>query len=246
VIALRRAPERQRELNGGLAIWRAFDLERGGTDVLAGGFGALENLSEGSIAPGGNAWSFGSRDSEFVTYVADGVVARSDPETRPRLMQAGEFGHLAVGRGSQLSEANASPAISARVFRLRFTSPAPRGVRQCDGRRFTAAERRGHLRVVASPDGRQGSLLMGQSVLVFSALLDPGHHVVHALLPGRMAWLHVVCGSGMLGDLLLSEGDGVGFADERAVAFTAEDVAELLLVDLPDEALPPRGATLQP
>jgi hypothetical protein len=61
-----------------------------------------------------------------------------------------------------------------------------------------------------------------------------------------MAWLHIIGGSGTFGDSLLSEGDGVGLADERAVAFTAEDAAELLLVDLPDEAFPPRGATLEP
>jgi hypothetical protein len=177
-----------------------------------------------------------------LTYVMDGAVVHSDSEGRSGIMQAGEFGHLALVRGFSHSEVNASRANPAHLFRVRLSPPSSGLVNRRQRRRFSAAERRGRLRVIASSDGRHGSLLVRQDALIFSALLDRGHHVVHELLPGRMAWLHVVSGAGMLGDLVLSEGDGVGIADERAVTFTAEGASELLLIDLDDQALPARNA----
>ena len=246
MIVLRRAQERRHELAGGQAIWHTFALERGGTDVLSAGFGALEGLSEACLVPGGDSSPCGPTDAELVTYVADGAVVRHEPPGRSRVVQCGEFGHLAFARGDQLSDANASLSIPARIFWLQFRSPAPGYSCPRENRRFTAAERNGNFRVVASPDGRQASLQMGQSVLVFSALLDRGHHVVHGLLEGRMAWLHIVGGTGVFGELVLSEGDGVGLANERAVAFTAEEPSELMLVDLPDQAFPLWSAAVEP
>ena len=68
--------------------------------------------------------------------------------------------------------------------------------------------------------------------MLYSAILSPGHHVVHELAPGRCAWLHVVHGEVTLDDLVLASGDGVGLADERAVSLTAREASEILLVDV--------------
>jgi len=242
MIILRRTGERRHEQASDREIWLTFDRERGGADRLAEGFGALEDLSEGWLSPGVKSWRHESRDGEVLTYVMDGAVVHSDSEGRSGIMQAGEFGHLAVVHGLSHSEANASRTVRAHLFRLRFRPPVVDLVNRRQRRRFTAAERRGNLRVVASPDGRRGSLLLQQDAIVFAALLDPGHHVVHELRPGRMAWLHIVCGEGFLGDLVLREGDGVGLANELAVAFTAEEGAELLLIDLDDQTSPHRSA----
>jgi hypothetical protein len=103
------------------------------------------------------------------------------------------------------------------------------------------AERRGLLCVVASPDGRTGSLHVHQDIRIYSTLLDAGQHVVHELRPGRGAWLHVVSGEATLGDLVLGTGDGVGLSGEPAVSFTAREATEILLVDLP---APPQPAIL--
>ena len=65
-----------------------------------------------------------------------------------------------------------------------------------------------------------------------SSVLDPGHHIVHELIPGRSAWLHVICGEATLDDLILARGDGVGVAVERSVSLTAQESTEVLLVDL--------------
>jgi quercetin 2,3-dioxygenase len=99
-------------------------------------------------------------------------------------------------------------------------------------KRFSAAERHGGLCVVASPDARAGSLRLGQDTSIYSALLDPGQHVVHALAPAHAAWLHVVQGEVTLEDFVLVTGDGAGVITERAVSLTARVDSEILLFDV--------------
>ena len=104
--------------------------------------------------------------------------------------------------------------------------------REQEQKRFTAAQRRNLLCVVASPDGRKGSLRIHQDALVCSSILEPGHHLVHELEPGCCAWLHMVYGEAVLNDLVLTRGDGVGVAAEPSISITAQDNTEILLVDL--------------
>ena len=109
-------------------------------------------------------------------------------------------------------------------------------------KRFTAAECRDRLRVVASPDARGGSLRINQDALIHSALLEPGQHVVHELSHGRSAWIHVVQGEVTLGDIVLAAGDGAGVTGERAVSLTAREDSEILLVDLGGGSSPATSA----
>ena len=98
-------------------------------------------------------------------------------------------------------------------------------------KRFTAAQLHNVLCVVAPLDGRKGSLRIHQDALIYSSVLDPGHHIIHELLPGRSAWLHVICGEAILPDIILSQGDGVGITLEPSVSLTAQENTEILLVD---------------
>jgi redox-sensitive bicupin YhaK (pirin superfamily) len=136
---------------------------------------------------------------------------------------------------------NASRTEWAQVFQIGLR-PWQRGLESgYEQKRFSAAERRDGLCVVASPDGRKGSLRIHQDALVYSAMLDPGQHVVHELSPGRKAWLHVVQGEITLGDLVLTTGDGAGLTDERAVSLTAQAKTEILLLDVGVELPGPPG-----
>jgi redox-sensitive bicupin YhaK (pirin superfamily) len=101
-------------------------------------------------------------------------------------------------------------------------------------KRFSAAQRRNALCVIASPDGRKGSLLIRQDVLAYSSVLGPGHHLIHEMMPGRSAWLHVIFGEVALQDILLTSGDGVGVTAETATSLTAHENTEILLVNLPE------------
>jgi redox-sensitive bicupin YhaK (pirin superfamily) len=94
------------------------------------------------------------------------------------------------------------------------------------------AQRRNALCVVASTDGRKGSLRIHQDALVCSSILDSGNHLVHELVQGRRAWLHIIYGEATLNDIVLTQGDGVGVTNEPSVSLTVQENTELLLVDL--------------
>lgn len=148
------------------------------------------------------------------------------------MLLAGEFQRLTAGSGVFHGVTNASRRESAQRFQIRLR-PSEAGLSPAlEQRRFSAAERRGRLCVVASPDARRGSLRIHQDALVCSAMLYPGQHVVHELASGRGAWVHLVHGEATLAELVLATGDGVGVTAERAVSLTARDETELLLIDV--------------
>jgi redox-sensitive bicupin YhaK (pirin superfamily) len=107
--------------------------------------------------------------------------------------------------------------------------PKPRA----EKKRFPLADRKGILRLIASPDGRNESLRLRGDIRVFSSLLDTGHHLIHELTAGRKAWLHVVTGRILLVDQPLRSGDGASVVGEAAVSLTAQEPSEILLFDLP-------------
>jgi redox-sensitive bicupin YhaK (pirin superfamily) len=142
---------------------------------------------------------------------------------------------MAIGHGIRHKETNASRTNWAHIYRisLRPSEGESNGARE--QMHVAAALRHNVLRIVASPDGRQGSLHTHQDALIYSSLIDPGHHLIHELLPGRNAWLHVICGEAASHDMILTQGDGVGVTDERSVSLTAHEKCEILLVDVGEQ-----------
>lgn len=201
------------------------------TDPLPDGFAPLVSVREARLPPGAWMPRPSPGDTEVVTYVREGVLAFDDTTGRSGVVLAGEF-HRSTGRhGVRRNERNPSRTEVAHVLRVALGC-ADAGARHPEQRRFSAAERRGVLCVVASPDARGGSLRLAEDALVCSALLEPGQHVVHALPRGRSAWLHVVEGEATLGDLVVCAGDGVGVTTERSVSLTAREPTEILLLEL--------------
>jgi quercetin 2,3-dioxygenase len=239
MITLRRAKQRYHDQRRKQEVWLTFHPQAR-ADPLADGFGALELLDEDRLAPGGYLAPHPHHDADIVTYVREGALAYDDSAGRSGVIQAGEFQRTTVGRGSRHSETNASRTEAAHVFQLWLRSAQAGLESGHEQKRFSAAERRGALCVVASPDARRGSLRVHEDALLYSAMLAPGKHVVHELGQGRRAWLHVVEGEATLGDVVLSTGDGAGITAERAVSLTAREETEILLVDLGDE--PPRSS----
>ena len=231
MITLRRAEERHHDRSREQEVWLTF-FPNGREGPFADGFGSLKILNEGRLPPGGGITRRPHRDAEIVTFVRQGALAWRDSKDNSGLVQAGEFRRMTAGRGVRYRETNASRTDWAHVFQI-WLHPA-RADREPshEQKRFSTAQRRGRLCVVGSPDGRGGSLRIHQDVGVYSALLDLGKHVVHELLPGRSAWLHLVQGEATLGDLVLTTGDGAGVTAERAVSLTAREETEILLLDL--------------
>jgi quercetin 2,3-dioxygenase len=231
MITLRRAEERHHDRSREQEVWLTFFLN-GGASPFGDGFGTLEILDEGRLPPGGGITRRPRRDAEIVTFVREGTLAWEDSMDCSGLVQAGEFRRMTSGRGVRHRETNASQTDWAHVFQV-WLHPAQADLEPShEQKRFSVAERRGRLCVVGSPDGRRGSLRIHQDALMYSALLEPGTHLVHELSPGRGAWLHLVEGEATLGDLVLTTGDGAGIWAERAVSLTAEEPTEILLLDL--------------
>jgi redox-sensitive bicupin YhaK (pirin superfamily) len=236
MITLRRAEERHHDRRRKREVWLTF-YPQDRADPLANGFGPLEILNESRLPPTTGVPRHAQHDAEIVTYVREGAVAYEESMGCSGVIRAGEFQRMTVGRGARHSHTNVSRADWAHVFQI-WLCPSETGLEPShEQRRFSAAERRGVLCVVASPDARRGSLRIHQDAVLYSAILDPGQHVVHELLPGRSAWLHLVRGEVTLGDIALTTGDGAGVRTERAVSLTARQQTEILLLDLREEPL---------
>ncbi len=234
MITIRRADERRHDRHRKQDVWATF-FEQAPTEPLAGGFGALDLLNEGRVPPAAVVVCptvLPPSDAEIVTYVHEGVLAYEDSTGRSGIIAAGEFHRRNAGRTIRHSETNASRTDSAHLFRI-WLRPLQSGLEPGDEqRRFGMAERRNGLCVVASPDGRRGSLRIRMEALIFSAVLDSGQHVVRELGPGRGAWLHIVQGSVTLENMVLTAGDGAGITTECAVSLTARERTEILLLEV--------------
>ena len=231
MITLRRNTSRRHLRPGNHDIWFTFQPKER-LDQPADKFGALAGLEEMRFPPGAVAERRPREETEIITYVYKGSLAQEDSTGRSGVVRAGEFQRMIVGGGIRHREKNASRAERAHVFRISL-HPSEAGLGSAhEQKRFAAAQRHNLLCVVASPDGRKGSLRIVQDTLVFSSVLDPGHHLIHELEPERSAWLHVICGEATLQDLILTEGYGVGVTIEPSVSFTAQEHTEVLLVDL--------------
>jgi redox-sensitive bicupin YhaK (pirin superfamily) len=231
MISLRLAAERHHDRRLKREVWRTFDpVDR--TGRLADRFRALEALDESRLPPRANVPRWVGGEGEIVTYVREGTVAYDDSTGHAGVIRAGEFQRMITAHGARHSEANASRVDWAHVFQARLRCSTLELEPGLEQKRFSAAERHGGLCVIASPDARAGSLRLVQDICIYSALLEPGQHVVHELAPAHAAWLHVVQGEITLGDFVLITGDGAGVLIERAVSLTARAGSEILLFDL--------------
>lgn len=232
MITVRQASERRRTRRGKQDLWQTFHPP----DQLganADSFGVLEFLNEVKLPPGADTFRPVRHDAEVITYVREGALEYDDALDNAGVIHASEFQRMTTKRGVAHSEVNASPTDSAQVFQI-WLRPAPIPLEpSMDQQYFSVAERRGRLCVVASPDGRNGSLRVHQQALVYSAILEPGSHIVHELLRGRSAWLHVVQGCVTLRGLVLETGDGTGIVQETSLSLTAREQAEILVVEVP-------------
>jgi redox-sensitive bicupin YhaK (pirin superfamily) len=234
---IRRNADRLHSRERNREIWRTFpvadrDEPFAGQPPFVRGFGVLENVTEDRLAARTSISKHSQRSTEVVTYVQEGTLAYEDSLGRSGITQAGQFQHTIVGNGVQQTQANASKVSLARVFRLSLRLANPDATPGLEQRRFSTADRRGALCLVASSDGRNGSLRMRQDVLVYSAIFDAGRRVVHELPPQRQAWLHIVQGAVVLGDAVLTAGDGAGLRSEHIISLTAQEESEILVVEL--------------
>ena len=199
------------------------------------GFGALVALDETVLPAGEISAQVKGTGAEIVSYVYRGALAQEDSDGNSGVVHSGEFQYMIVGKGVRLKEKNPSRTTGTHLFRF-FLRPSVMGLDSVrEQMRFPVAIRHNRLCVVASPDGRKNSFKILQDALIYSSIFDPGHHLVHELLPGRVAWVQVIHGEAIFKETILTEGDGVGLSLEPSVSVTAQEKCEILLIELGPE-----------
>jgi hypothetical protein len=196
------------------------------------GFGALRVINDDRVAPGAGFPTHPHRDMEIVSYVLSGALAHKDSMGNGSIIRPGDVQRMSAGTGVLHSEHNPSRDEGAHFLQI-WIVPARRGLPPSyEQKHFPLAERQGRLRVVASPDGRDGSVTVHQDAAIFAGVLAPGETAAHALAPGRRAWVQVARGAVTLGEQRLDGGDGAAVVGEREVTLAATAPSEVLVFDL--------------
>ena len=202
------------------------------------GFGDLRVINEDTIAPSGGFDTHGHRDMEIISYVLEGALAHRDTLGNELTIGAGEVQRMSAGTGIMHSEYNASNEAPAHFFQI-WVIPERAGIEPgYEQQLFADADKRGGLRLIVSPDGRDGSLHIHQDVALYAAVLSSGETVGHPLAADRRAWVQVARGAVTVNGEALSAGDGAAITGETAIEITATgdaDVdadAEFILFDL--------------
>jgi len=232
MIQVRRSSERGHFYHGWLDTYHTFSFGDY-ADPRHTSFRVLRVMNEDRVAPGQGFPTHGHRDMEIITCVLAGALAHQDSLGHGAVLRPGELQHMSAGTGIQHSEFNPSTTEPVHLYQI-WLFPERRGLPPGYGQRaFPAAERHNRLRLVASPDGGDGSLPIRQDARLYLASLDRGQAVTHPFAPGRHGWLQVLRGDVQLAEVTLSAGDGAALSDEPALRVQATSDAEVMLFDLP-------------
>lgn len=197
------------------------------------GFRVLRVVNEDRVAPGQGFGTHPHRDMEIVSYILSGALAHKDSLGHEGVLKPGEFQRITAGAGLKHSEFNASETEPVHFYQI-WIVPRERGLPPSyEQRSFDESERRGQLRLVASPDGQRGSLTIQQDVLIWLSSLAEGEQVTYPIEQGRYVWLQVLQGKAQLNGLNLEVGDGVAVSEENALLIQATASSEIMLFDMP-------------
>jgi redox-sensitive bicupin YhaK (pirin superfamily) len=231
VIAVRPAAERGHADHGWLDTRHTFSFASY-HDPRHMGFRSLRVINEDRVQPAEGFGTHAHRDMEILTWVLDGALEHKDSMGNGSVIRPGDLQRMSAGTGVTHSEFNPSREVRVHFLQI-WLLPRERGLPPgYEQKRFPQEARRGRLRLIAAGDGREGAVTIHQDADVWTALLQPGESVRHALAPGRYAWLHVARGAVSLNGSTLGAGDGAAVSDEAALEITAPAPAEVLLFDL--------------
>jgi len=232
MITLRRGPERGHADHGWLQSHHTFSFADY-YDPAHMGFGPLRVINDDRIAPGRGFGTHGHRDMEIITYVLDGAVEHRDSMGNGSVIRPGDVQRMSAGRGVMHSEFNPQADRGTHLLQI-WIEPDVRGIApEYEEKRFPEAEKRGRLRLVASPDGREGSVRLHQDATLRVGLFDGDESAAIDLVPGRRAWVHVARGEVTVNGRALQAGDAAALEDEPHLEIGQGRQAEVLVFDLP-------------
>jgi redox-sensitive bicupin YhaK (pirin superfamily) len=199
-------------------------------------FGPLRVLNEDRVAAGQGFGTHGHRNMEIISYVLEGELAHRDSLGTGSTIRPGDVQRMSAGSGVRHSEFNASrtdPVHFLQIWIQPNVSDIPPSYEE---KRFEAQEKRGQLRLIASPDGESGSVRVHQEVRVYGGLFDAAERAHLELAPGRRSYVHVARGAAQINGIGLSAGDALKLWDEPLVQIEHGVAAEILVFDLPASA----------
>jgi len=232
MIAVRHAAERGTANFGWLDSRHTFSFGHY-YDPAHMGFGALRVINEDRVRPGAGFDTHGHQDMEIISYVLEGALEHRDSIGTGSVIRPGDVQVMSAGTGIRHSEFNHSKQEPVHFLQI-WVLPDRKGLPpRYDQKSFPAAEKRDRLRLVGSPDGRDGSIVIHQDAEIYDALLSRDHAVTHALGAGRKSWIQVVSGAVEVNGRAAEAGDGVAVEDEALVSITSRaDRSEVLVFDL--------------
>jgi len=196
------------------------------------GFGHLRVINEDRIQPGTGFGMHGHRDMEIISYVLEGALAHKDSMGNGSTIVPGDVQRMSAGKGVLHSEFNKSEDGVTHFLQI-WIEPNVRGISPSyEQKHFDAASKQGRLRLLAAPDGREGSVTIHQDAFLYAALLDGADRAVHKLAPGRRAYVHVARGALTVNGQPLEAGDALKAVDTGELVLERAKGAEVLLFDL--------------
>jgi len=231
MITLRKSADRGQADHGWLKSQHSFSFAEY-HDPAHMGFGNLRVINEDRIAPGTGFGTHGHRDMEIVSYVLDGALAHRDNMGNGATIVPGDVQRMSAGRGVMHSEFNAARDATTHFLQI-WILPSERGIDPgYEQKAFDTADKRGRLRLVASPDGRDGSVTLHADARLHAGLFDGPEQAELTLAPGRLGYVHLARGTIEVNGKALHAGDAALLRDEARLALSGGDGAEVLVFDL--------------
>ncbi|MCC7547081.1 MAG: pirin family protein [Burkholderiales bacterium] len=231
MITPRRATDRGHANHGWLDSHHTFSFADY-YDPRETGFGPLRVINEDRVQGGKGFGSHPHRDMEIISYVLEGALEHKDSIGTGSVIRPGDVQRMSAGTGVLHSEYNASPDSIVHFLQI-WIQPDRRGVAPSyEQKHFPVEQKRGRLRLVASPDGADGSVSIHQDARVYATVLDGADEVVHPLASGRRAYVHVARGSVEVNGQHLTAGDGARIESEPELRLGHAQQAEVLLFDM--------------
>ena len=231
MLTLRRSNERGHADHGWLNSYHSFSFASY-HDPAHMGFGPLRVINEDRIQPDSGFGTHGHRDMEIISYVLEGELAHKDNMGNGSVIRPGDVQRMSAGTGVQHSEYNRAKAPTH--FLQIWIEPNVQGIAPgYEEKHFSAADKRGQLKLVASPDGAEGSVKLHQDAKIYAGLFDGAETAQFAPAVNRKVYVHIARGSIRINGEKLSAGDAAKINGEAAVALSNGGQAEVLLFDLP-------------
>jgi quercetin 2,3-dioxygenase len=197
------------------------------------GFSVLRVLNEDRVLPGQGFGMHGHRDMEILSWVLEGAIEHRDSLGNGEILRPGEIQRMSAGTGIRHSEFNPSEDSPLHFLQIWIQPSRPGNVPSYEQKAVDPARLDGVFGVVASPDGRDGSVRIQQDATLSIARLKAGRSAAVAMGEGRSGWVQVARGSAVTAGQNLSAGDGMAVRGEKTLEFVASTDAEILVFDLP-------------